>query len=132
MRVLHRLGAAVLVFQADLVLDFVVNLAGDADAAGLAGAFQPRGDVDAGAVQIVAIDDDFAQVDAHPENHPGILGHMGVAPGHLPLDRHRAVDRVHGAGEFHQQAVAGGLENAAGVFGDGGVDQFLAVGPSWL
>ena len=36
-------------------------------------------------------------------------------------------DRIDDAGEFHQHAVAGGLDDAAVVLGDAGVDQFAAV-----
>ena len=50
-----------------------------------------------------------------------------VARGHAALDVDRAPDRVDHAGELDEEAVAGGLDDPAGVRGDGGIDQLAPV-----
>ena len=44
--------------------------------------------------------------------------------GHLALHLDRAAHRIDDAGELDQQAVAGGLDDAAAMLGDFGVDKF--------
>jgi len=51
-----------------------------------------------------------------------------VALVHPSLDRQRAGDGLDDTREFDQEAVAGGLDDAAFVLGDLGVDQLAAVG----
>ena len=46
----------------------------DDDAVRFAEALQPGGDIDAIAVDVVAIDDDVAEIDADPERDPRVLG----------------------------------------------------------
>ena len=46
--------------------------------------------------------------------------------GHRLLHRDRAAHRIDDAGKFHQQAVAGGLDDAAAMLGDFRVDQLAA------
>jgi len=53
---------------------------------------------------------------------------MRVPLGHRLLHRDRAAHRIDDAGEFHQHAVAGGLDDAALVLGDLRVDQLAAEG----
>ena len=89
--------------------------AGDHDAAGLGQALQPRRDVDAVAVNVVALDDDVAEVDADPE-----LGCAGPRPdrhcaGHVSLDLDRALHGVDYAGELDQRAIAHQLDDASVV-----------------
>jgi len=50
--------------DADFPVNLVAHLARDADAAGFDQRLQPRGDIDAVTEEIVALDDDFAQIDA--------------------------------------------------------------------
>ena len=54
-------------------------------------------------------------------------GYIGIAFDHAALDVDGAAHRVDDADEFHQHPVAGGLDDAAAVLGDLGVDQFLAM-----
>ncbi len=93
----------------------------DADAAGLGHRFEPRGDVDPVAMNVVAVDDDVAEIDPEAELDAGLgaLGHR-----RLPLGR--ATHRIDDAGELDEQSVAGGLDDAAVMRGDGRVDQFAA------
>ena len=70
----HRLEAEV-----ELVLDLVVDVAGDADAAGLGEAFEAGGDVDAVAEDVVGLDDDVADIDADAEADAPVLGLIRLA-----------------------------------------------------
>jgi hypothetical protein len=94
---------------------------------GFAERFQACRDVDAVAKDIVAVDDDVADVDPHPEHDLPFRSDARVAPDHAALDLDGAADRIHDAGEFHQHPIAGGLDDAAVVLGNAAVDQFAAV-----
>ena len=67
----------------------------NANATGLGQAFEPRRNVDAVAKDVAILDDDVADVDADPK-FDAAVGHIGVAPGHLP-----------GAKQTHGRAVSG-------------------------
>ena len=45
---------------------------------------------------------------------------------HILLNHHRARYRVHGAGKLDQDAIAGGLDDAAFVLRDGGIDDHFS------
>ena len=51
------------------------------------------------------------------------MGHVGVAVRHAALEFRRAGNGVGDALELDQHAVAGGLDDAALVLGDGRIDQ---------
>ena len=53
----------------------------DGDAAGPGDAFEPRGDVDAVAEDVVVLDDDVAEIDADAEFDAPVLGDVVVAVG---------------------------------------------------
>ena len=53
-------------------------------------------------------------------------GDAGVALGHRLLHLDRAAHRIDDAGELDQQAVAGGLDDAAVVLGDLRIDELAA------
>jgi len=56
-----------------LVLHLLARRSGNADAAGLRQRFQPSGDVHAIAVNVIAFDDDVADIDADSENDAAFL-----------------------------------------------------------
>ena len=56
-------------------------------------------------------------------------GDAGVPLGHRPLHLDRAAHRIDDARELDQQAVAGGLDDAAAVLGDLRIDQLAAHAP---
>ena len=60
--------AAILKANVDPIADAFVDDRGNADAAGLGQRFQPRGNVDAIAVDVVALNDDIAEIDADPQH----------------------------------------------------------------
>ena len=79
---------------------------------------EPRGHVDAVAIEIVAVDDDVAQIDADAKLDMPIFGDAGIALDHAALDLDGAARRVDDAAELDQEAVAHHLEDAAAVLGD--------------
>ena len=94
---------------------------------GSASAFEPRRDVDPVAKDVVVLDDDVAEVNADAELDPAVRGAAALRSAIAALHLDRAAHRIDDAGEFHQQAVAGGLDDAATVFGDLGIDQLAPV-----
>ena len=123
--VLHRHLAAVLERGVDAAADALVDDRGDADPTGLGDTFKARRDVDAVAVDVVAVDDDVAEVDADPKDDA-----LAVRPRFRldgALDGERASDGVDHAGKLHQRAVADELHDPAVVLGDGGSEQRLAM-----
>jgi hypothetical protein len=61
-----------------------------------------------------------------------VLGRLGVAVDHRPLDFDRAADCIDDARILDQQTVAGGLDDAPMMFADLGVDELATVGPQVL
>src|SRR5262249_43565047 len=105
----------------------VAHGAGDIDAARLRHRLQPRGHIDAIAVDVVTHADDVADVDADSEHDPLHRRHRLVALGHAALHFDRTAHGIDRACELDQQAVARRLDDAARVAGDGGVYQFPAA-----
>ena len=125
--VLERELAQVREAEVELAADLVVHLAGDADTAWLGHAFQPGGDVDPVAVDVLALDDHVADVDADPEPDALGRGQVQLAPGHARLDRHRAGHRLDDGSELAQGAVTRQVDDPAAVLGEERLDELLAV-----
>src|SRR6266446_9003691 len=70
--------------------------------------FDPRRDVDAVAVEVVALDDHVAEIDADAQLDAAVRRDTRVPLGHRLLHRDRATHRIDDAGKLHQHAVAGG------------------------
>ena len=77
--VLDALLAEVLEAEIELVAHLVAHDAADADAAGLGERFEAGSDVDAVAENVVAVDDDVAEIDADAKLDAPVGGHVGVA-----------------------------------------------------
>ena len=103
-----------------------MNGIGDEHPAGNGQGFDPRRDVDAVAIEIVALDDHVAEIDADAQFDAVVGPDTRVPLGHRLLHRDRAADRIDDAGEFHQQAVAGGLDDAAAVLADLRIEDLAA------
>ena len=85
---------------------------------------QSRGDIDAVAHQIaVALLDDIAQMNADAELDAALGRQAGVALGHAVLHLDGAAHGVDHAAELDENAVAGALDDAPVMRGDGGIDQ---------
>ena len=110
-----------------LVSNLIAHCTRDAEAAGLGQRFQSCSDVDAVAVDVAAIGNDVAEVDPDAEGDAFVLGCLGVAVDHRPLDLDRTPDRIHDARKFHQHAVAGRLDDAPAVLPDLRVDKLAAM-----
>jgi hypothetical protein len=80
----------------NLAADLLVGGGREADAAGLGNAFQPRGDVDAVAENVVAVGEHVADIDTDAELEPPI-GRTGDGRGRPALDRDGAANRVDGS-----------------------------------
>ena len=107
--------------DADLAADLGMDDVRDENAAMRRLAFEAGRDVDAVAENVVALDDDVAEIDADAE----LDGRLGreVALAHRPLDGDGAFDRIDDAAEFDQRAVAHHLDDAAVPRGDGRVER---------
>ena len=104
-----------------------VGVLGKTDRAGLGDAFQPRGDIDAVAHEIaVALLDDVAQMHADAEFDAAIRRHARVALDHRVLNFDRAPHRIDDAAELDERAVAGALDDAPVMHGDGRIDEVAA------
>ena len=131
---MHRLGdvldallALVEEVQLELVADLVAHHRRAGDAARSRQPLEPRRHVDAVAVEVVAVDDDVAEIDADAELDVPVLGNAGVALEHAALDLDGAARRVDDAAELDQEAVAHHLEDAPAILGDGGIEELAAM-----
>ncbi|MFO1055932.1 MAG: hypothetical protein U1E53_03080 [Dongiaceae bacterium] len=80
--------------------------------AGLGQRFQPRGELTPSLEDVVAVDDDVADIDADAELDAAVGRHVDGAFRHADLDLGGAAHRVDDAGELHQHAVAGRRRSA--------------------
>jgi len=103
-----------------------VNRIGDEHCTGVGQGLDPRGDVDAVAIEVVALDDHVAEIDADAQFDPVVRRDASVPPGHCLLHCDRAAHRIDDTGKLHQHPVAGGLDDAALVFGDLRIDELIA------
>ena len=131
---MHRLGdvldgllALIEELQFELVADLVAHHRRTGDAAGPRQPFEPRRHVDAVAIEIVALDDDVAEIDADAELDVPVFGNPGVALRHAALDFDRAARRIEHAAELDQEAVAHHLEDAPAMLGDGRIEELAAM-----
>ena len=98
--------------RVDPAAHVVVGCARDQHAAGLANALQPRRDIDAVAENVVALDQDVAEIDADAIDDALVFRRPGVALGHQLLDRDRAFDGGDDGGKLQQHPVARRLDDA--------------------
>ena len=98
----------------------------DQDAARLGKLLQAGGDVDAVAVDVLAVDDHVAEVDADAERKPVLGRQGGVALAQGLLDVDSAGQRLDDAREVGQHAVTRRADDAAVVLGDEPVDDLAA------
>jgi hypothetical protein len=120
LNILEALLAAIDEFGRHLALHLPPGVLGNRDTARFSDALDTSCDIDAVAKNVVALDDDVADIDADSE-----LDRIGFITGALPklsLNFDGAGHRVHGAREFHQRAVAHQLDDTAGMGGDRRID----------
>src|SRR5262245_14543389 len=126
---MHRLGYVLdglLALIDELQLKFVTQLVAHdrrtGDPAGPRQTFQPCRNVDAIAVEVVAVDDNVTQIYADAKLDVPVFGHTGVALKHAALDFDGAAGRIENATELDQKAVAHHLEDATAMLGDCGIE----------
>ena len=104
-----------------------IGVLGETDRARLGDALQPRGDIDAVAHQIaVGLLDHVADMNADAELDAALGRQAGVALDEAVLHLDRAAHSVDHAAELDENAVAGALDDAPVMSGDGRVDQIAA------
>ena len=89
-----------------------------ADPSRLGETLQPSRDIHPIAEQVSAPNHHIADVDADPELKAAILGHSGARLCQLLLNRHRALNRIHGARELREHAIASRVGDPAAMLGD--------------
>jgi hypothetical protein len=104
----------------------IVNGVGDKHSTGIGQDLDPRGDVDTVAIEVVALDDHIAEIDADAQLNAALRRDARVPLGHRLLHLERAAHRIDDAGKFHQHTVAGSLDDAAMVLGDFGINELAA------
>src|SRR5580704_6629277 len=124
--VFYLLLAQILEDKGQPVAHVVMHRIGDEHAAGIGQGFDPGGDVDAVAVEVVALDDHVAEIDADAQFDAVLRRDTRVPLGYRLLHRDRAAHRIDDAGKFPQQAVAGGFDDAAAVLGDFRIEKLAA------
>ena len=126
--VLELLVAAVCERRVDQAAEAFIGDAGERQAARRARLLQARRHVDTVTQDVLAVDDDITEVDAETEYYAPVVVDTSVALSHALLDSDGALSGVDHGGEFEQQSVAHGLDDAAAMFGDLGIDHFVAMG----
>ena len=124
--VLDLLIAEIVERQRQLVADVIAGCRRDADRARLSEAFQPGRDVDPVAEQVPAVDHDIADMHADAELHRLVCGAARILRGDRGLHRDRALHRIDRARKVGDDAVAGGVEDAAPVRRDQPIDDGAA------
>src|ERR1700693_4390018 len=100
--VLDLLLAQVVEPDIELVADMVVHRPRHANSARVGQDFEPRRDIDPVTINVAAVDDDVAEIDADAELNARFGRHPGITPRHLPLQFDRAAHRVDDAGELNE------------------------------
>jgi hypothetical protein len=120
--VLDAMAAKWAVVEIELVPHLIVDGVRNANRTGLGERFEPRGDVYAIAEDIVAIDDDVAEIDPNPQLETTLRrnGLIDRKCGALHLDG--AAERVDHTRKIGQQAVARRADNPPSMSSDQGVD----------
>src|SRR5712692_6315370 len=94
----------------------------NADASRMGEAFEARRDVDAVAVDLLAIDHHVAEVDADAKLHSAVGWQTYVFRLERGLDLDSALDRIHNAGEFREHAIARGIDESSAMLLDKRID----------
>ena len=100
---------------------------GQADVARLYELFDPKGDVDVVAVDVVGLDDDLADIDPDPVIQARILVLRVPPAGLLGLDVDGALDGIDDTREFDQETVACLLDQPAAETTDSRLEQLAVI-----
>ena len=111
--ILEVMFAQISELDRDLPANLIVSGRRDANAARFRDALKPRRNIDAVTEDVVALDQDVAEVDPDPEQHTLVLRDAIVALGHHRLHSDRALDRIDNRRKLKQQTVPRGLDDPA-------------------
>ena len=118
--------ADVVELSVDLAAHLAKGVFRDTNAAGLGDALEPCGDIDAVADDVVALDDHVTKINADAPFDATVFPDTHVPLGHRLLHVDRATHCIDDAWKLHQQAIAGGLDDATIVLGDLRIDELSA------
>ena len=104
--ILDAMVAKRAVVEIELVFDLLVNGLRDANGARLRERLEPGCDVDAVTENVIAVDDDVAEIDADAQLETALRRDGVVEGARSSLHLDGAVQRIDDAGEIRQQAVA--------------------------
>jgi hypothetical protein len=124
--VFQRLRAHIFESNVHLAADLSMSIIGNADATGLCNSLKAGSDIDAVTKNITVIENDVTDVNADAELNFDVLRYRGVLLRHTPLDLNRTTYRINSASKLDQHSIAGGLDDAAAMYGDGGIDEGLS------
>ena len=111
----------------EAALDRFAHVARDDDPARRRLGLQAGRNVHAIAVEVVAIDDQVAEMQADAEHDGGVLRLVSIGLDHGLLELDGGAQRIDGAGELDQGAVAGQLDQPATVSGECRLQSLLAM-----
>jgi hypothetical protein len=120
--VLDLLIAEVVKCDRQLVADLIPDGSRDTDRAGVSHRLNTSCDVDPVAEQIGTVDDHITDMDANAELHARVRAPPSILSGDRRLHRDCALHGIDRAGEVGNDAVAGGVEDAAPVRRDQLID----------
>ena len=116
--VLHRLAAKIVERDIEAAADIIMHARRNANPARIVHRLDTRGDVDPVAEDILALDDDVADVDAETEEYPLIVRQPGITLRDAALNIHGVRHGVDGTGELDQRAITRRLYDVAAMPGD--------------
>src|SRR5262249_5157587 len=118
--ILKLLLARILKIYVDLAAHLTVSVVGNADTAGLGNAFQPRGNINAVAEDILVLDHDIADVNAYSQFDALVGLHARIAFSHATLNVDGAPRSVDRTDKFDQHTVARTFYDPAPILRDCG------------
>ena len=117
-------------FHVEPASDLTIGVLGETDRARRCHPLEPGGDIDPVAHQIaVSLLHDIAEMDADTKFDALLRRHAGIALNHAALDFDGAAHSVDHAAKLDERPVAGQLDSAAVMQGDGRVDEVAAQSP---
>ena len=117
-------------FHVEPAADLTIGVLGETDRARRGNPLEPGGDIDGVAHQIaIGLLDDIAEMDADAKFDALLRRQAGIATDRAVLDFDGAAHGVDDATELDERAIAGQLDGAAVMHGDGRVDEVAAESP---
>src|SRR5690349_4142985 len=110
-----------------LVLDLLVDAAGDVEVSRIGNSFEPRRNVNAIAIDVVGFDNDVAEIHANSVLYPLLTRERRVTPDHALLDDDAAADGFDRAVEYREKTVTGAFNKSSVMLDDRGVNELAPI-----